>query len=115
MRCVYERLELLLAEGRLRASIRPPAIVRIHLDPIGAAPRLLARSADDVGHTTRLLRALGRTADVRPQATRRRTVRAGGNNRSGRNEQTRTGNEAILNRALQPHVGEIRSLGSQVT
>ena len=57
-------LELLEREGRTGLAVRPPAIVGVHLDPVGAMADLAPRDAGDLLDSGRLLRALRRVERV---------------------------------------------------
>src|SRR5207248_5118078 len=107
-------LELLLREGRLLAAARSPAVIRVDLDPVGAPSSLLAHRADHFRDTARLLGALRRAAHIRPQAPGGRAVGAGGDDGASHDEETRTLDEAVLDRALQRHVGEVGALGAEI-
>ena len=96
------------------AAVRAPAVVRVELDPVRPAAGLLAHRAHHLGHAARFLRPLRRTARVRAQTARRRAVAAGGHDGARGDEQARTRDHALLDRALQRHVGVLRAFGSQV-
>ena len=109
-----QRLQLLQREGRLLRAVRAPAVVGVHLDPVGAVPGLLAHGANHLGDAARLLRALRRAAQSGAQPARRRTVAGGGHDGARRHEQARAGDQALLDGALQRDVGVPRALGAQV-
>src|SRR5205823_14987984 len=100
VRGLDQRLDLLLREGRLPAAARSPAVIRVDLDPVGAPSSLLALRADHFRDTARLLGALRRAAHIRPQAPGGRAVGAGGDDGASHDEETRTLEEAVLERAL---------------
>src|ERR1700733_2802436 len=101
MRGLDRRAQLLLGEGRLLAAIRAPAVVRIEFDPVRAAAGLLAHRTYHLGYPARFLRPLRRAARVRAQPPRRRTVAAGGHDGARGDEQARTRDHALLDRAFQ--------------
>ena len=114
MRGLDDRLQLLLGEGRLLGAPGPPAVVRVYLDPVGAAAGLLARGAHHLGDTRGLLGPLWSTAHVRAQPARRGPVAGRGDDRPRRDKQARTRDEAVLDRPLERHVGVVGALGTEV-
>ncbi len=101
--------ELIGGEGRPRGATRPPAVVRVDLDPLRAAADLVARDASQLLDAARLLGALGHR-ELEPA----RAVAAGGDDRARHGHDPRSGHDAAGNRPRDPHVVVSRAFGAQV-
>ena len=108
VRRLHRRLQFGFGEGGLRLAAGSDAVVGVELDPVGAQGRLLAHGLNDLVHTRRFLRALWQVPPVRVVLSRR-PVGARGDDRPGRDEQARAGNDAVLNRPLQADIGVARA------
>jgi len=103
---------LILREGRHQRTVGP-AIVGIHLDPVGTGGNLLARNAAyliDAAGFLRPLRNCGRFG----KSPSRRAISAGGDNGPGGDQQARADDRAVVDGALERDIGVIGALGTEV-
>jgi hypothetical protein len=109
----HQRVHLHLRKGGVGAAVGAAAVVGVELDPVGAARALLAHRACHLVDAAGFLRAL-RQVDIGAVAARRRPIAAGGDDRAGGDEQARAGNDAVVNRLLDRHIGIQRAFGAEV-
>src|SRR6267142_536841 len=104
--------ELYLFERERRSALpsRTPAIVRIDLDPVRTSSDLIAHNANEVF----AIRFFG---PLRHTPLGRITLRAVASCRHYRprhNKHSRTWNDGLVDRLLQPHIRIPRALGSEI-
>ena len=111
LRNLNHQRDVSLRECRARRSAGAPPIVRVDLDPIGAATDLIAHHTRQFFGAGGFLRPL-RHVDFRREPTR--SVCATHHNRARRNDQARPFDHAQLHRTLEPDVSVGRSFGTKV-
>ncbi len=102
--------QLRLRKRRSRFTLRSPAVISVHLDPIGSPSDLIARHPDQFVVSVRGLGAeregeFGRSL---------RIVAARSDDRACRDDHPGSGNDAAFNRLLQPDIGVSSAFGSQI-
>ena len=113
MRGLDQCLQFRGGERRLRAAVAADAVVRVHLDPVGAMSGLFAHGPKHRIDAAGFLRAAGQV-DVRAEAVRSGAVTGRRHDRPRRHEQARAGNHAFVDRALDRYIGVARALRAQV-
>ena len=86
-------------------------VVGVHLDDVGAGGDLVARRP---GHLVGAADFLGALRDVHARLEALGAVGAARDVRLGRDEQARAGDDALVDRLLEPDVGIARALGAEV-
>ena len=86
-------------------------IIGVEFDDVGAGRDLVADGADGFVDTRNFLRAL-RDGNAGLEALG--SVSAARDDRLGRNQQARTGDDALVDRLLETDVGEARAFGAEV-
>ncbi len=105
------RIELSLRKrGPVRLSL-PVRKVRVQLDEVCSAADLLADSANDLVDSADFLRAL-RNGNAGFEASR--AVGVAGDDRFGRDEQARAGDDVLVDRLAKSDIGVAGTLGSKV-
>ena len=104
-------VELGLRQGRAARLALAPMIIGVEFDDVGAGRDLVAHGADGLVDAGDFLRAL-RDGDARLEALG--AVGAARDDRLGRDQQARAGDDALVDRLLQPDVGEARAFGAEV-
>ena len=111
-RGLHQHQELLLGEGRQRLAIGSPAVVGVHLDPVGAVAHLAPHHPGDVFRAGRLLGSLERLEGVVAAA---RPVAPRSHDGAGDGQEAGTRHHAALDRMFELHVVVERTLGAEVT
>ena len=112
LRNLDDERHLGLRKARSRRAVRPPAVVGVDLDPVGAAPDLVAHD------TRQLLRASSLLGALRHIHFRRKTtgsVHAAHHDRARGDHHPRPFDDALLHRLPEPHIGIASALGAEVT
>jgi hypothetical protein len=95
----------------MRPRVRTPAIIAVQLDPIGAVPDLVANHADQAIHAIGLFGAL-RDAPLERKTLGR--VTTGGDDGAGGSENSRPGNDALVDGLLEFHIRVTGAFGSEI-
>ena len=111
MRGLHPDGERLDRERLMGAGERPPAIVGVELDPVGAFPDL---AADDACHRVDAVGLFGALRDVPFGRIALRAVAPGGDDGAGRHQHARTGNDALIDRLLQADIGVPGAFRAQI-
>src|SRR4030095_3140221 len=98
-------------ERRTRFPVRPPTIIGIDLDPVGALADLVAHHASEPVHSVRFLGAL-RDLELRGEPLR--SIASGRDDRARYHDHARARNDSLLDRALETYVCVTSAFGAEV-
>jgi uncharacterized zinc-type alcohol dehydrogenase-like protein len=110
-RGLHRQLHLLQGKRGMRARRRTPAVIAIHLDPVGPVPDLVAHHAGETVHAVSLLGAL-RCPPF--QCETFGGIAAGCHNGPRRSQHPRSGNNPLIHGLLQFHVRVFRAFRAQI-
>ena len=113
VRFLNQRLQLFNAERRHLLAARAATIVRIDLYPIRPRARLFAHRLENLRDSTCFLRAF-RKNDIFGPAARARIVTSRRHNGFSDNEQSRSGDHSLFNRAFDGQIREAGAFGPQI-